>query len=67
MFATGNGGGVDDDCAVDGFASSIYTIGVGSVAGDGSQPSFDEECSSKMVTAYSEGVPGTPHVVIIIF
>ena len=51
MFANGNGG-FRDDCAADGFASSMYTISVGSIGVDGLPSSYDEECSAKMVVTY---------------
>ena len=51
MWANGNGG-YEDDCAADGFASSIYTISAGAIGVDGNPSYFDEECSAKLVTAY---------------
>ena len=55
LFAAGNGGGNDDDCNADGYASSIYTVSVGSVTDDGTQAFYDENCSSKMVVAFVSG------------
>lgn len=52
MWAAGNGGEEDDDCGVDGFSASIYTISVGAIGVNGYPSSFDEGCSAKMVTAY---------------
>ena len=51
VFANGNGGS-DDDCAADGYASSMYTISVGSIGVDGLPSWYDEQCSAKMVVAY---------------
>ena len=51
MWANGNGG-ENDDCAADGYASSIYTISVGSIGADGRPSSYDEKCSSKLVVTY---------------
>ena len=51
VWANGNGG-EDDDCAADGYASSIYTISVGAIGVDGSKSPFDERCSSKFVVTY---------------
>ena len=51
MWASGNGGD-EDDCAADGYVSSIYTIAVGSIGVDGRYSSKDERCSGKMVVAY---------------
>ena len=62
MFANGNGG-VRDDCAADGYASSIYTISVGAIGVDGRPSPFDEECSAKMVTAYVTNAFGSSGVV----
>ena len=52
MWANGNGGHAGDDCAADGYASSIYTISVGALAVTGEFSWFDEPCSAKMVTIY---------------
>ena len=51
MWANGNGG-PPDDCAADGYSSSIYTISVGAIGVGGEQSWYDEECSAKMVSAY---------------
>ena len=53
MWAAGNGGHKGDSCATDAYASSIYTISVGSANGSGSQAYYDEDCSAKMVTTFS--------------
>ena len=52
MWANGNGGEYDD-CAADGYASSIYTISVGGIELSGDATNFDEQCSAKLVVAYS--------------
>ena len=62
MWANGNGG-EDDDCAADGYASSIYTISVGAIGIDGHYSVFDERCSAKMVTAYVTDQRGSSSVV----
>ena len=49
VWAAGNGGDIFDSCAVDGYISSIYTIGVGAADESGNQAYYDEECASKMV------------------
>ena len=51
VWANGNGR-VEDDCAADGYASSIYTISVGAIGVDGYSSYVDEQCSAKMVVAY---------------
>lgn len=52
MWAAGNGGR-GDSCAVDGYASSIYTIAVGTINQNGVQAYFDECCTSKMAVTFS--------------
>ena len=51
VWANGNGGDADD-CAADGYSSSIYTISVGSIGVAGEPSYYDEECSAKMTTAF---------------
>jgi subtilisin family serine protease len=51
VWANGNGG-LFDDCAADGYASSIYTISVGAIGVDSDPSPFDEPCSAKMVVTY---------------
>ena len=63
MWANGNGGRRDDDCAADGFASSIYTISVGAISVHGNYSPFDEPCSAKMTTAYVTDYAGRSRVV----
>ena len=63
MWANGNGGHDGDNCAADGYASSIYTISVGAIGVDGWPSWFDEECSAKMVVAYVTDENGTLAIV----
>ena len=63
MWANGNGGQEGDDCAADGYASSIYTISVGAIGVDGWPSFFDEPCSAKMVVAYVTDENGTQTIV----
>jgi subtilisin family serine protease len=51
VWASGNGRD-EDDCAADGYVSSIYTIAVGAIGVDSHYSFFDERCSGKMVVAY---------------
>jgi hypothetical protein len=51
VWASGNGRD-EDDCAADGYVSSIYTIAVGAIGVDSQYSCFDERCSGKMVVAY---------------
>ena len=55
VWAAGNGGDVFDSCAVDGYISSIYTIGIGAADESGmrNQAYYDEECASKMVMTFN--------------
>ena len=55
VWANGNGGEYDD-CAADGYASSIYTISVGGIELSGNATNFDEQCSAKLVVAYSTNI-----------
>lgn len=52
VFATGNGGKTGDCCAANGIINSIYTIGVGSAAINGTQSFYDENCTGKLIVAY---------------
>lgn len=53
VVASGNGGFNNDSCAANGYASSIYTIAVGSADQSSQEASFDEECAAKMVVTPS--------------
>lgn len=48
VWATGNGGMVDDDCSCDGYVSSIETISIGSMSDEGLSTYFSEVCPSTM-------------------
>ena len=63
MWANGNGGRRDDDCAADGYTSSIYTISVGALSVDGDYSPIDEPCSAKMTTTYVANQNGQGSVV----
>jgi proprotein convertase subtilisin/kexin type 2 len=62
VFANGNGGS-SDDCAADGYASSVYTISVGAIGVDGNPSVYDEQCSAKMVVSYVTNKNGADAVV----
>ena len=53
VWAAGNGGHNQDSCATDGYASSIYTIAVGSVDQHGHRAYYDEVCTSKMAVTFN--------------
>ena len=53
VWAVGNGRSNDDSCATDGYASSIYTIAVGSVNQWGQRAYYDEACSARMAVTFN--------------
>ncbi|KAF4531598.1 hypothetical protein B566_EDAN010064 [Ephemera danica] len=55
VWAAGNGGGSDDDCNCDGYASSVFTLSVGSASEHGRFPWYGEQCSSTLACTYSSG------------
>ncbi|AQZ10106.1 KEX2 (YNL238W) [Zygosaccharomyces parabailii] len=55
VFASGNGGALDDNCNYDGYTNSIFSITVGALDHKGLHPSYSESCSALMVTTYSSG------------
>ncbi|TNN12242.1 Furin-like protease 1 isoform 2 [Schistosoma japonicum] len=65
VWASGNGGTNHDNCNCDGYTSSIYTLGVGSVSEHGSVPWYAELCSSTLAVTYSSGGRGERGVITI--
>ena len=63
VWASGNGGRNDDSCAADGYASSMYTIAVGSADPQGKQAYYDEACSGKMAVTFSHNSNGYTQLV----
>jgi proprotein convertase subtilisin/kexin type 1 len=55
VWASGNGGANDDTCSCDGYASSIFTLSIGSASESGSFPWYGEKCASTMAVTYSSG------------
>ncbi|KII65327.1 PC3-like endoprotease variant B [Thelohanellus kitauei] len=55
VWATGNGGLMDDDCNCDGYVTSIYTIGVGSISDHGMSVYYKESCASTIAVTFSGG------------
>jgi len=53
VFASGNGGMNGDNCAYDGYVSSIYTIGIGAIDRDLNAPNYQEWCTAQMAVAFS--------------
>lgn len=61
VFASGNGGGHEDQCNYDGYTNSIYSVTVSSLDYRGEHPYYSEACAANMITAYSSG--GGEHIV----
>ncbi|KAJ1962472.1 pheromone processing endoprotease [Dipsacomyces acuminosporus] len=55
VFATGNGGGANDNCNFDGYTNSIYTISIGAIDHLDKHPYYSEMCSAQLAVTYSNG------------
>ncbi|KAF8077756.1 peptidase S8/S53 domain-containing protein [Lyophyllum atratum] len=55
VFASGNGGGHEDQCNYDGYTNSIYSVTVSSLDYKGGHPFYSEACAANMISAYSSG------------
>lgn len=55
VWASGNGGRLQDNCNCDGYTSSIFTITIGSVNQEGLMPIYGEKCSSILASTFSSG------------
>lgn len=55
VFASGNGGAVDDQCNFDGYTNSIFSITISAIDRLGLHPYYSEGCSANMVVTYSSG------------
>jgi hypothetical protein len=55
VFASGNGGAVDDQCNFDGYTNSLMSITVGAIDRKGLHPFYSEACSANMVVTFSSG------------
>jgi hypothetical protein len=53
VWASGNGGINEDSCTADGYASSMYTIAIGSADEYGYQANYDESCAAKMAVTFN--------------
>ncbi|RKO93571.1 peptidase S8/S53 domain-containing protein, partial [Blyttiomyces helicus] len=58
VFASGNGGGAQDNCNFDGYTNSIYTITVGAIDRYNNHPAYSEQCSATLIVMYSSGGGG---------
>lgn len=63
VWASGNGGQSNDDCNLDGYVSSIYTIAISAIASSGLSPWYSESCACTLASAYSSGF-GTENKII---
>lgn len=55
VWASGNGGGKQDNCNCDGYVSSPFTLAIGSVSEQGEFPWYGEQCAATMAVTYSSG------------
>ncbi|KAL5259763.1 hypothetical protein ACHWQZ_G010012 [Mnemiopsis leidyi] len=55
VWASGNGGKANDDCNLDGYVSSIYTIAISAISSSGLSPWYSESCACTLASAYSSG------------
>ncbi|MBW0475823.1 hypothetical protein O181_015538 [Austropuccinia psidii MF-1] len=55
VFASGNGGAVDDQCNFDGYTNSIYSITISAIDRKALHPYYSEVCSANMVVTFSSG------------
>lgn len=63
VWASGNGGVHDDNCACDGYAASIYTLTVSSASQQTKSPWYAEHCPSTMAATYSSGTVSEQKIV----
>ncbi|KAI3630140.1 hypothetical protein MIR68_011575 [Amoeboaphelidium protococcarum] len=53
VFASGNGGRMEDDCNYDGYVNSIYTVSVGAIDRKNQHQQYSESCSALLTSSYS--------------
>jgi len=53
VWASGNGGWLNDSCSCDYFASSIYTISISAAIPNGDAPYYAEACASTLATTFT--------------
>lgn len=59
VWANGNGGSRGDNCAFDGYASSPYSLAVGSVDEGGRMPWYGEQCAATVAVTYAYSTTGS--------
>lgn len=55
VWASGNGGLNNDNCNLDGYTSSIYTLSVSALTGTGTSTFYEESCASTLAAVYVGG------------
>lgn len=55
VWASGNGGIMGDNCNLDGYTSSIYTLSVSALTDDGTSTFYEEPCASTLGAVYVGG------------
>ncbi|XP_068225303.1 furin-like protease kpc-1 [Palaemon carinicauda] len=55
VWASGNGGVLGDNCNLDGYASSIYTLSVSALTDLGTSTFYEEPCASTLAAVYVGG------------
>lgn len=55
VWASGNGGLMHDNCNLDGYTSSIFTLSVSALTHMGTSTFYEEPCASTMAAVYVGG------------
>lgn len=55
MWAAGNGGGYYDNCSLDGYASSPFTLTIGALTEEGLSTFYSEPCPAVIASTYVGG------------
>ncbi|XP_035206623.1 proprotein convertase subtilisin/kexin type 6-like [Stegodyphus dumicola] len=55
VWAAGNGGRYQDNCNLDGYASSPFTVTIGALAADGRSTYYSEPCAAVIASTYVGG------------
>lgn len=56
LFASGNGGQLNDNCNFDGYANNPYTIAIGAINSRGVMAYYSEMCSAVLAVTLSSGL-----------
>ncbi|XP_032878496.1 PC3-like endoprotease variant B [Amblyraja radiata] len=60
IWASGNGGMLEDHCGADGYVNSIFTVAVGAVSNLGLSTFYSEACSAVMAVVPTGGASNSP-------